>query len=248
MHQPAVVVSALATLAPTFGKGIVVTLCAIVLFIGSVYIFLAAIFGRRMGYFVLGSALFGWMIVFSTLWVVGSGPLKVSGAQATLPNLGPRGTEAHWQVIAAGSGALETRFPETSAYPGPAWVTPAPTQPSISSLTTAVQTYLAAQAAAQMSPAEAAQLQPSQFVVQNPAFATSGHTSLGVVQAFNSSGGPAITVFAYHDPGNVPVYSWVFLCISLVGFAIHVPFLDRLEKSRKAILTGGTAPPWLGPA
>ena len=240
--------SALATLAPTFAKGIVVTLCAILLFIGSVYIFLAAIFGRRMGYFVLGSALFAWMIVLSGLWVVGSGPLKVSGAQATLPNLGPRGTEPHWQILAAGSGDLRTAYAETSNYPGPAWNVPKPTNPSISTLTTAVQTYLAAQAAKQLTAGQAALLQPSQFVVQNPGFATSGHTSLGVVQAFNSSGGPAITVFAYHDPGNVPVYSWVFLIISIVGFAIHVPFLDRLEKHRKDVLTGGHAPPWYGPA
>jgi len=106
--------SALATLAPTFAKGIIVTLCAILLFIGSVYIFLAAIFGRRMGYFVLGSALFAWMIVFSGLWVIGSWPLKVGQDLATLPNLGPRGTEPHWQILAAGSGDLRTAYAETS--------------------------------------------------------------------------------------------------------------------------------------
>ena len=55
-------------------------------------------------------------------------------------------------------------------------------------------------------------------------------------------------MFAVFDQGNVPVYSWAFLLASLVGFAIHVPFLDRLEKSRKEILTGGTSPPWYGPA
>ena len=35
---------------------------------------------------------------------------------------------------------------------------------------------------------------------------------------------------------------------SLVLFLIHLPFLDRAERKRKAILTGGTAPPWYGPA
>jgi len=33
-----------------------------------------------------------------------------------------------------------------------------------------------------------------------------------------------------------------------LGLAIHVPFLDRAERTRKQILTGGTAPPWYGPA
>jgi hypothetical protein len=44
------------------------------------------------------------------------------------------------------------------------------------------------------------------------------------------------------------VYSFVFLLASIIGFAIHVPLLDRAEKSRKEILTGGVAPPWYGPA
>ncbi len=56
---------------------------------GSVYVLLAAIYGRKMGYFVLMVGFFGWMIVLSGLWVVGSGPLKVSGEAATLPDLGP---------------------------------------------------------------------------------------------------------------------------------------------------------------
>jgi hypothetical protein len=55
-------------------------------------------------------------------------------------------------------------------------------------------------------------------------------------------------VFAYHDRGNVPVYSWAFFGASVLGFIVHVPFLDRAERRRKAILTGGTAPPWYGPA
>ena len=247
MHQPDAV-TALATLAPTFGKGLMVTFCAFLLFVGSIYIFLAAIFGRRMGYFVLATAFFAWMTILSGLWVVGSWPLKVGEELATLQYLGPRGTEPHWQILAAGSGDLRTAYAETSQYPGPAWKTPKPTDPSISTLTTAVQSYLAAQAAKQLNAGQAALIQPSQFVVQNPQFATSGDTSLGVVEAFNSSGGPAVTVFAYHDRGNVPVYSYVFLIVSIIGFAIHLPFLDRLERGRKEVLTGGHAPPWYGPA
>ena len=72
----------------------------------------------------------------------------------------------------------------------------------------------------------------------------------GVVSltAFFSSGGPEITVFAYHDSGNVQSWSFGFLIASVLGFAIHLPFLDRAEKRRKDILTGGTAPAWYGPA
>ena len=40
----------------------------------------------------------------------------------------------------------------------------------------------------------------------------------------------------------------MFVIGSVVGLALHVPLLDRAEKKRKDILTGGTAPPWYGPA
>ena len=66
--------------------------------------------------------------------------------------------------------------------------------------------------------------------------------------AFYTLGGTEVTVYAYRDPGNVPVYSYSFLGASVVGFLLHLPFLDRAERRRRAILTGGTAPPWYGPA
>jgi hypothetical protein len=40
----------------------------------------------------------------------------------------------------------------------------------------------------------------------------------------------------------------MFLIGSTILFAIHLPLLDRAERRRKEILTGGTAPPWYGPA
>jgi hypothetical protein len=55
-------------------------------------------------------------------------------------------------------------------------------------------------------------------------------------------------LFASHQKGNVPIYSVSFLIASILGFVVHVPLLDRAERRRKAILTGGTAPPWYGPA
>ena len=65
---------------------------------------------------------------------------------------------------------------------------------------------------------------------------------------YYTSGGPMVTMFAYFDKGNVPKYSIGFLGASIFGFLIHLPFLDRAEKRRKEILTGGTAPAWFGPA
>ncbi len=232
-------------LAPTFAKGIAVYISAIILFIGSVYVLVAAVFGPRMGYLVIATAWFGWMIILSALWTF--------GAPGTLRNLGPQGTAPHWQVIAATNGPAHTRFPETETFPGPAWSEPATNSvgaTSVPAVTSSFQTYLALQAQAQIAKegTPGTTIDPTLFTVQDVAFASSGKTHLAAGHAFFASGGPEITIYAFHDPGDVPVYSIGFLLASILGFALHVPFLDRAEKSRKEVLTGGAAPPWYGPA
>jgi hypothetical protein len=227
------------SLAPLFWKGVGVTVVAAILFIGSVYMLLAAVFGLRMGYLVLAVSLFGWMLILSALWVF--------GAPGTLPNLGPRGTEAHWEVFAAGTGTVESRFPQTAKYPDLPWSPPNEVSaPSVDAVQTAIQNFLADRASRQLD----MEVEFSEFEVEDVAFtnADGGETHLGAGRGFFAGGGPAITVFVLYDKGNVNVYSWSFFGASLVGFAVHLPFLDRAEKRRKAILTGGTAPPWYGPA
>src|SRR5882762_2111009 len=126
---------------PIFWKGIVVVACALILFVGSVYVLLSAVFGLRMGYLVLAVSFFGWLVLLSLLWVLGQP--KVFGVTGTLPNLGPRGTEPHWQVYASSTGTgSSTRFPTTSQYPGSPWHVPETVEkPSIASVTSAVQKY-----------------------------------------------------------------------------------------------------------
>ena len=238
-------------LAPFFAKGVAVIITAFVLFVGSVYMLLAAYFGLRMGYLVLAVSFFGWMIVLSSIWVLGPQLL------GTPPNLGPRGTEPHWQVFAAGTGEVESEFAATATYPDSPWHAPDKvSQPSVDSVKTAIQQYLAARAAEDMAGqggeggegGEEVHLDPTTFVVQDISFATVEGTHLAAGHGFFSRGGPEVSVFAYHDSGNVPVYSFSFLAGSILGFAIHLPFLDRAERRRKEILTGGAAPPWYGPA
>jgi len=235
-------------LAPTFAKGVIAVIAALILFVGSVYVILTAIFGPRMAYLVLAVSFFGWMILYSTIWVFQP---TIFGVQNVKLNQGPRGTEPHWQVFAASTGPLATRFPETSRYPGRPWEAPTyKTKPATQNAKPAIQNYLAAQAEllferqgkkvcdpAQPLETNCVTVDPTTFAVEDFEFATSGHTNLVAAHAFFQAGGPEITVFSY-----------AFLLASLVGFAIHLPFLDRLEKSRKDILTGGTAPPWYGPA
>jgi len=247
--------------APMFWKGIVVLICALVLFVGSVYVLLSAVFGLRMGYLVLAVSFFGWMILLSLLWAVGQP--KFLGVTGTLPNLGPRGTEKHWQVYAAGTAQLTSaRFPVTSTYPNPPWHSPNSIEKaSVSSVSSAMQKYLVAQALGQFTKngqrvcptlgppqTNCVTLDPSTFVIQDMHFTRSNGTSVVGAHAFFTLGGPESTVFAYRDSGNLPVYSVVFLGASVVLFLVHLPFLDKAERKRREFLTGGMAPPWYGPA
>jgi hypothetical protein len=251
---------------PVFLKGALVVIMAVVLFIGSVYLLLAAVFGVRMGYLVLAVAFFGWMIMLSALWTF--------GAPGTLPFIGPRptgegsGAEPHWQPLGFGVQVASPRYPVVEEYPGGPWEAPSgDALASVEPARVSIQEFLAEAANEELGieverhipeiagggpPQEFPEGQEpvlaSDFTVKDIRFTTDGDTSLVAARAFFNEGGPEVIVFGYHDSGNVKVYSWAFLIASVIGFAVHLPFLDRAERKRKDVLTGGKAPEFLGPA
>ena len=64
----------------------------------------------------------------------------------------------------------------------------------------------------------------------------------------SSGGGPSTLVSLHYSNGQVSHYSLIFLIDSAILLIVHIPLLDRAERSRKEFLVGGTAPPWYGPA
>jgi hypothetical protein len=230
----------------TLFKGTGVVLAAFVLFIGSVYVLLAAVFGRWMAYLVLMIAFAGWMILLSSLWVFGFW----AGGPDTKTNLGPRGSEPAWQVLEAGSTAGSHRYSEFESYPA-GWTPGDPTSADFQAAQGAATTFLAAQANAALGrdPLDVNAIQSTQFTVDSTRFTTAADgTPIAVVEAHFTAGGPETTLSMYHNSGSVPRYSWMFLIGSILLFVVHLPLLDRAERSRKAFLTGGNAPPWYGPA
>jgi len=231
--------------------GIGVVLAGFILFVGSIYVLLAAVFGRWMGYLVLTVAFSGWMIIQSSIWLFGYWSLGPD----TPVNLGPRGQEAAWTVVAAGidaSGGDE--FEDFAFYPASPWE---PVQGSAlaesepQAIQGAAVTYLAEEANRELDRAthDLDAVTASQFAIDTVATARAADgTDLAVVQAHFTGGGPVTTVSMAFDQGNVASYGWMFFIGSIALFAIHVPLLDRAERSRKEFLTGGGAPVWYGPA
>jgi len=257
-----------------FIKGVLTVAMAFALFVGGVTVILSAILGKKLGFLVTAVSLFGWMIVLSSVWVWGF----YSQGIDTVSNLGPRGTEPHWEVLDAGITTSNEEVPEAAKYPSAPWQQPDEQQlGSVDPVAVAIQQFLVDQAnrEAGVSPIEpvvpeaGGELEdekheqeqrleeegqpifiPEDFVVQDVMFATAsdGKTSLAAGRGYYLTGGPIYRVILAHDSGNVPVYSWIFLIGSVIGLGVSLPFLDRAEKSRKEFLTGGSAPAWRGPA
>jgi len=241
--------------------GSLVVLCGFILFAGSIYLLLAALLGKKMAYLLEASCFFAFLMILSSLWTWGF----YSQGPETPTNQGPRGTEANWQPLDGGLQASGEEYPVALKYPNAPWEAPNDaTAVSKEPMETAVKQFMADQANAEAGievqteipvaaggrgPAEypdgKVPFTPDQFTVQDVRFATEGDKSLGAARAFYTGGGPEVTVVAVHDPGNVWIYSWVFLIVSVIGFAVHVPFLDREEKKRKEILTSEPAS-WRG--
>jgi hypothetical protein len=234
----------------TLWKGAGVVIAGFILFVGSVYVLLAAIFGRWMGYLVLAVAFFGWMTIQSSLWLFGFW----SQGPTTPTNLGPRGPDPAWIVDSAGldPGAVHE---ELASYPSGELPEPNLTDPlqaaDVQAAQGVIQVYLANTANEEqgLDPTAFDSLQPTQFLVDDIRFTTSeSGQKLAVAQAHFTEGGPSTTVTLHYSTGQVWHYSAMFLAASLLLLVLHIPALDRAERTRKGFLVGGTAPPWYGPA
>jgi hypothetical protein len=234
----------------TLWKGAGVVLAGFILFVGTVYMLLAAVFGRWMGYLVIAVAFFGWMTIQSSLWLFGFW----SQGPTTPTNLGPRGPDPAWVVDSAGldPGAVHD---ELASYPSGEYPEPDLSDPAQASDVQAaqgvIQTYLAkeANAAQELDPLDPNAIQGANFVLDDIRFTKgSDGTRLAAAQAHYIGGGPSTTLTLHYSTGQVWHYSVIFLIASVVLLLIHIPLLDRAERTRREFLVGGTAPPWYGPA
>ena len=229
-------------------EGYLVVISALVLFVGSVYLLLSAIFGLRMGYLITATGFFGFWVLLAVLWTFGSWAF---GAPGTLPNLGPRGELPTWTAVAQGTDLRSETFPVIDEYPRGDWQSPedAASTAEVEPATLAFQEFLSEQASEELA-AEGldGEVPPESFEVTDIRFAEADEMQLAAGTAVSSTGGREVEVVGYLDEGSLELPSWLALGLGLIGFAIHVPLLDRAERKRKDILTGGEQAPWRGPA
>jgi hypothetical protein len=225
-------------------EGVLVVVSGLLIFGGSVFLLLSAIFGLRMGYLLAATGFFAFMLILSALWVF--------GAPGTPRYLGPKGELPAWIPLAAGQQLTSPTYPVVEQFPDDPWTSPEE-DPSLTAeveaATLAMQEFLAEEAQAELSREQIeGEVAPDDFQITDLEFVTVDGTPLSAARAFASGGGPEVTVVAYKDPGNEPLPSYLFLVGSVIGFVVHLPFLDRAERKRKEILTGGQQAPWRGPA
>lgn len=228
----------------TVVEGSLVVVAGFILFGGSVWLLLAAIVGVRMGYLIMATSLFGFMILLSLLWSF--------GAPGTPAFLGPKGELPHWVAVAEGVSLRSETYPVIEEYPGGPWMGPEAEEAlsaEVEPASLAFQEFLAEEANAELRAAGLeGEVTPESFQIRDMRFTEVDGTDLAAARAFSTTGGVEVVVFGFKDLGNEPLPSYLFLAGSVVGFAIHLPFLDRAERKRKEILTGGAQQPWRGPA
>jgi hypothetical protein len=224
-------------------EGILVVVAAFVLFGGAVWLLTSAVMGVQLGYLITATATFGFLIILTALWSF--------GAPGTPPFLGPKGDLPAWIGVGAGTSLSSPTFPVIQRYPDEPWQEPgdAGLTAEVEPATLALQEFLAEEASAEVREAGIeGEVTPEQFEIQDLRFTEVDDTQLVSARAFANTGGPEVEVFGYKDPGNESLPSYLFLAGSVLGFLIHLPFLDRAERKRKEVLTGGEQAPWRGPA
>jgi hypothetical protein len=97
MHL-ALVLAATKTLWDPTVIGILAPVAGVFLFCGSVYLLLSTNLGARLGFLVAASALSGFMVLLSTLWLTTSTPLE-----------SPKGRTAAWKVVEVDSSFTDSK-------------------------------------------------------------------------------------------------------------------------------------------
>src|SRR5471032_420207 len=99
MHLDLVLATANTLWDPTI-IGILAPVAGVFLFCGSVYLLLSTNLGARLGFLVAASAVTGFMVLLSTLWLTTNTPLE-----------SPKGRAAAWKLVEVDNSFADAKIP-----------------------------------------------------------------------------------------------------------------------------------------
>jgi hypothetical protein len=233
---------------PTGWAAIAFVLWWVVMLMGSMYALLWSIYGAKQALHVLMAATWGFMILYSAIWLF--------GAPGTPPGTGPRGREPAWVPFLATSAQAQD-FGAVKKFPE-GWDTPKAGQKyaggiepagEVNNIKAVWEEALSRRAATQGTPAT----DPANWEFRTtPTAASAEEASLKFAQVYFKVDGshlitgvtipatdkhPEVTVFAYRDKGQVFYWAAIALGVAIVLFAAHIFALSQMEKRQQLLQT-----------
>ncbi len=202
--------------------GVIAVLTGVLLFIGSIYMLLWAVLGRRRAYLVLMVSLSGWMILLSAIWVF--------GAPGTRPGEGATGTPPHWEVFLTGDPRASRFSGLLSAFPSSPWVEAGPKMGPVET-SREVEAFLAVakEKAAEALSERGKRVSPDALRAGPVRFAEAGRDILAAAEVAPPGGGTPLRVYGLWNPGSLLLPSWIALGASVLIFLSHLWLLARDE-------------------
>jgi hypothetical protein len=223
----------------------------ILIFVGSVYLLLRSNLGTRRGYLVLGTSLWGFMVIYALFWTVGAPGTPPATGPQSLPGQELDAYQNVWRPFAGDSNlANDANYSVVKSFPEGFGAVPANFLPTANTGAADIQTFFSSNAGLREKPVgqdwvvvpdsirytTSANGQPLigatfQETFQAPA---EGEEPEGEVGAINPDG-ETYTAFAFFDAGSPLFPSLVMLGLVSLLFVLHAALLYRDEgKERQA--------------
>lgn len=208
----------------------------ILFFLGSTYLLLRSNYGTARGYYVLGTALFGFLFLMSLFWGFGGPGTPQATGPTNLPGQPADALQAKWIPFAQDSLLADREdlsvvkgYPE--GFSEDAW--PDDLDDEVQTGVDEMQNFFSSSVAGEQIGATAA-AETVQYLETDSGFPLIAVEFYPVDEALEPQlDEEPYVAFGYFDEGNPLLPSFLFIAISLILFVIHAWLLDRSERMER---------------
>jgi hypothetical protein len=212
----------------------------ILLFIGSTYLLLRANLGTARGYYVLGTALFGFLFLLSLFWGFGAPGTPQATGPTNLPGQPADALQPKWIPFAQDSLladredlSIVKNYPE--GFTDDAW--PEDLDDEVQTGADEMANFFSSEVAGAQIEATASP-ETIAYAETDTGFPVIAVEFYPVDEALEPQlDAEPYVAFGYFDAGNPLLPSLIFIVISLVLFVIHAWLLDRSERMERREIT-----------